>query len=217
MTEKLTIYNGALAHLEQRKLASLSEGREPKRVLDDLWDKEVAWCLERHFWNFAYRSIELQYSASVTPTFGYAYAFQKPSDCIRTRKLSTSPTFLPPLLRFAEEAGFWYADEATLYIQFNSNHAQYGMDLGKWPASFADFVEHRLARKGCKRITGSDDLLQGAHGLIKQEEKARRNAAAICAMNEPVGFAPRGSWVNSRTGFGIGRPGGDVPGDSLIG
>ncbi len=61
--DKYAIYNMALAHLQERKLARLSNGnlenREPKRVLDDFWDQEVAFCLERHFWNFIYRTVQL--------------------------------------------------------------------------------------------------------------------------------------------------------------
>ena len=215
MADRLTIYNGALAHLEQRKLASLAENREPKRVLDDIWDKEVAWCLERHFWNFSYRAVELVASTSVTPTFGYLYAFPIPTDWIRTRKLSTSPTFDPPLLDYAEEAGYWYTNISPIFVQYGSNDTAYGMDLGKWPATFASFVEFRLARMACKRITGSGDLLTGPEGLVKQEEKHRKVAAANCAMNEAVGFAPMSSWVRARRGFGtLVAPNGDEPSSS---
>lgn len=217
MTDKLTLYNEALGHLEERKLASLTERREPRFVLDDYFDGVVAYCLERKFWNFSYRSAEIDV-ANVTPLFGYLYATAIPDDWIRTRLLSASPTFNPPLLQFSEQAGFWYTNVTPIYVQYNSNDPLFGMDLGKWPASFADYVGLRLARRACKRVTGTAKLLGGPDGLIAEETKAYKIANANCAMNEAVGFAPMSGWVRARRGFGVAPgPNGDEPsGGSLI-
>lgn len=214
MTDKLTLYNLALGHLNEEKIASLAEQRKPRRALDDYWDQVLAYCLERKFWNFIYRTVQIDASATVTPAFGYKYAFTIPIDWIRTRKISTVETLNPPLTRVTEETGYWYADETPLYIQYNSRDPLYGLNLGIWPASFADYVALRLATQACNRITGKNDLLQGPQGLLKREEKAYKVAAANCAMNEAVGFAPTGSWVRSRRG-GFG-PGGDQPGGGSL-
>lgn len=215
MTDKLTLYNGALGHLQEARLGSLTEAREPRRVLDAEYDGVVAYCLERKLWNFAYRTVSIDASDTVTPAFGYAYAFTIPDDWIRTRAISSSESLQPPLLDFKEEAGYWFANVTPLYVQYNSSDVLYGMNLGAWPQSFADYVELRLAMKTCKRITGKSTLLEGPQGIIKQEDKAMKVAAANCAMNDAVGFAPAGSWVRSRIGgFGAG---GDNPGSRLIG
>lgn len=215
MTTKLASYNAALGHLEQGRLASLAENREPRRVLDDYWDKAVRYCLERKNWNFAYRSAEIGPEDTNGPRFGYRNAFKIPDDRLRTRKISAAETFDPPLLQFAEEAGYWFANVALLYVQYNSSDPHYGMNLGAWPESFANYVELRLARLACKRITGSSDLLDGPRGLIKLEDRACTVAASLCALNEPVGFRSEGLWTRSRRGEAGGR--GDAPGGSLIG
>jgi hypothetical protein len=218
-TDKLKIYNMALGHLLERRLRSLSENREPRRVLDDYWDQEVAYCLERKMWNFIQRAVTIDASTSVTPAFGFLYAFPLPDDWIRTKKISSVPTLDPPLLQMKEESGFWYTNITPIYVSYNSNNPQYGMDLSLWPASFIDYVALRLARKACGRIPGKAELLAGADGLINQEKKACTVAAANCAMNDPVGFAPMSSWVRSRRGFSplLPGPGGDSPtGGSLI-
>ena len=219
MSDKLTLYNNALAHLDERALASLSENREPRRALDAVWNDTVNYCLERKFWNFGYRTVSIDKSASVVPTFGYLFAFNIPNDWIRTRRLSAVATLEPPLTDVAEETGYWYANITPIFVQYNSNDPQYGLNLGAWPQSFADYVELRLAVKSCKRVTGSTELLMGGDGLLKREEKAYKISAANCAMNEAIGFAPQGSWVRSRRGFqrGMPGPGGDEPtGGSLI-
>jgi hypothetical protein len=76
MASKLSIYNGALLALGERKLSSLTEARGSRRRLDSVWDDGgVKSCLQAGFWNFAMQSIELTYSPSITPAFGYRYAF----------------------------------------------------------------------------------------------------------------------------------------------
>ena len=218
MADKLSIYNNALGHLFERKLSSLAEERKPRRVLDDYWDGVVAYCLEREPWNFIYRAVSIDASSTMTPGFGFLYAFKIPDDWVRTHLASSVPTFSPPLTDLREEAGYWYANFTPLYVQYNSKDPLYGMDLGKWPASFVDYVELRLARQACKRITGKEELLRGPDGLIDQERKARRTAAAIVAMNDPVGFAPQSSWVRARRGFSaqMPGPGGDSPTGSAL-
>lgn len=81
MTTQLDIYNGALLHCGERFLASLTEQREPRRLLDRVWSSNgVKTCLEQGQWNFAMRTIQIDYDPSIAPSFGYARAFQKPND-----------------------------------------------------------------------------------------------------------------------------------------
>lgn len=197
MASKLGLYNQALGHLEERKLASLTEGREARRVLDDYWDTVVKYCLEQGFWNFAMRAIQSDSSTSISPTFGYSYAFSKPSDWVRTLSVSTSETFNPPLLDYVDEPNIWYANCDPLFVKYVSNDNAYGMDLSIWPETFAYYVSLRLARLSCKRITSSDSL---KNSLATDEKGAKADALSKDAMNEPPGFPPTGSWVNSRSG-----------------
>lgn len=196
MATKLGLYNSALLILGERKLASLTEAREPRRAIDDAYDDGVAYCLEMGFWNFAMRAVQADHSASVTPAFGYTYAFAKPEDFIRTYALGSTETFDPPLLTVVDEPNYWYANIDPLYAKYVSNDVAYGMDLSLWSESFTDYVANRLAVKTCKRITGKfpDDA------LLKEEKRALAQARSKDAMDEPPGFPPRGTWVTSRLG-----------------
>lgn len=219
MTDKLTLYNEALGHLDERPLASLSEGREPRRALDAFYAGVTAYCLERKFWNFGYRAVSIDASTTIVPQFGFLYAFTIPNDWIRTRKLSSVQTLDPPLIQVAEETGYWFTNMTPIFVEYNSSDPNYGMNLGRWPQSFADYVSLRLAAKSCKRVTGSTELMGGPDGILKREEKAYKVAASICSMNEAIGFAPQSSWVRARRGFMpmMPGPGGDEPtGGSLI-
>ena len=75
MTTQLFIYNEALGHLGERQLASLSEPREPRRVLDSYWSDVVGYCLSQGLWKFARRTIQVDNSSSLTPQFGFDYFF----------------------------------------------------------------------------------------------------------------------------------------------
>ncbi|MCK1479325.1 hypothetical protein IVB27_32445 [Bradyrhizobium sp. 197] len=196
MAAKLALYNSALLVLGERKLASLAEAREPRRALDDAYDDAVAYCLEAGFWNFSMRAIQADSSASVTPTFGYTYAFTKPSDFVRLYSYGSTETFDPPLLTVVDEPNYWYANVDPIYVKYVSNDTAYGMDLSLWSESFSEYVSLRLAVKTCKRITGAfpnDDLK-------KDEKRALAIARSKDAMDEPVGFPPRGTWATSRLG-----------------
>ncbi len=205
MTAQLTLYNEALGHLEERRLATLSENREPKRVFDSFWPSVPLYCLEQGLFRFAKRIVELQASTSQTPAFGCNFVFQIPYDWIRTVMVSTEPQLDPPLLAYQEVSGYIYAPAATIYLSFISNDPSYGMNLGPWPLAFADYVALRLARRACERFTGSGGLLGGPTGLIAQETKARRVTKANDAMNDPPGLPPVPFWVRARRGaFGPG-------------
>lgn len=194
MAAKLEIYNDALLALGQERLASLAEAGTARYALDDAYDKALSYCLEAGFWNFAMRTVQIDSSASVDPAFGYTYAFLKPTDFVRLFGMSVEETMSNPLLRFVDEAGYWYADSDPLFVKFVSDDTAYGLNLALWPETFADYVAMRLAVRTCKRITGSapDDA------LLKAEKKSLSDARSKDAMNEPPGFPPRGTWVMSR-------------------
>jgi hypothetical protein len=199
---KLGVYNQALGHLGERRLASLSEAREPRRVLDDYYGEAIAHCLEMGPWKFATRLARISQTAGAAPAFGFARAFRKPDDWVRTLQLSEAEHFEPPLIRFAEERGYWYADCTRLHVSYVSNHTVFGgLDLSRWTQLFEDYVVVRLALLACPRIQGAASR---AEDLRKQERKALAAAREHDASGAAPQFPPRGSWVTSRAG-GLGN------------
>lgn len=196
MTSKLTVYNGSLRLLGERRLASLTEDRPSKRYLDDAWDDGlVDSILEQGFWNFATRSIEATASTSIEPDFGYRYAFDKPDDYIRTAAICTDEYFRNPLHEYSDEAEYWFADHDVLYIQYISNDASYGNNMAVWPETFNKLAQATLADEVKELITGNENKYE----IIKKALKdARVDARSKNAMNKPVKFSPSGSWVRAR-------------------
>ena len=191
---KLERYNGALGRLSERKLASLTEAREPRRVLDDFWDSVTAYCLARGYWKHAKRSLRVEASANITQAFGPRYAFEKPDDLVRIYLVSDSESQAPGF-SYLDENGVWYADTDTIYVTYISNDPAFGMDLSRWGAMFCEYVEARLALKAGPRITNNKADLDL---LIAEEKRAMNVALGVDAMEGPPAVPPLNSWVRAR-------------------
>jgi hypothetical protein len=203
MPSKLSIYNGALSILGERKLADLTENREPRYKLDDIWDNEfIDRVLQMGQWNFAKRSVELQASPSVTPSFGYQFAFDKPVDFIRTMAVCYDEYFDRPITQYSDEASWYFCDQETIYVSYVSNDSQWGGDFSLWPPNFTEMVEHYLAMKVGPRLTGIDI---SARVLASMWKSWLAEAKATDAMESPAKFPPKGGWARSRQGFRSGQ------------
>ena len=155
MASRLGIYNDALGMIGERELANLTENREPRRKLDSVWNRGfVDFVLSRGYWNFATRTLKLDFSTSITPAFGYLRAFDHPTDYIRLVSISEDEYFNDVLNRYVDEGAYWYADGDILYIRYVSNDASFGGDLSKWPEQFAEYAASHMAVKALPRLTG---------------------------------------------------------------
>lgn len=200
MTTRLRLYNSALTLCGERHLASLTEEREPRRLLDHVWDDEgVKACLEAGQWTFARRTMQVDYDADFSPEFGYQYAFNKPTDWCNTAALCSDEYFNTPLLRYADEIDHWYADVDVIYVKYTSDHADYGNDLSTWPQVFTDFVAAYFAKRIILKLTSDENRLAVVEKAYEKAELAAKNHNA---MGEPTKFPAQGGWTLSRQGGG---------------
>lgn len=200
MADKLKIYNGALRLCKERRLTSLTDNREPRRLLDDVWgdgstNGAVKHCLQLGQWTFAMRTGQIDHTPSVTPEFGYTYAFTQPDDMVRVSAVCSDEYFVQPLLQYADERHYWYSDLQTIYVRWVSNHENYGADLSLWPESFVQLVEAYLALEIVGNLTQGDDKIIG---LERKFTRVLKSAKSLDAMNKPTKFMPMGSWERSR-------------------
>lgn len=200
---QLSLYNGALRELGERKLASLSENVEGRRALDDVWTAAFKFCLEQGQWKFAQRTSKMDYDPSYTPPFGYTRQFVRPADCVRLTMVCSDEFFNTPLLSYAEEAGFWFANLDSIYVSYVSNDSAYGGSIALWPETYVTYVEFYLAVKIAKRLGMSGNDIEV---LKKEAHKKLVDARSKDAMESPTKFPPQGAWVGSRSGrFNSGR------------
>ena len=210
---QLGLYNEALRLLGERRLLSLTENREPRRILDDIWnDGAIDYCLEQGQWNFAMRAVEITKSTTTVPNFGYQNAFDKPSDHIRTSGVAEDEYFNVPLIRVLEEVGFWFADINPIYVRYISNSVDYGSDFTRWPQTFAKYVAAYLAAEASWPLTQDKEKKKDAFAnmLFRLNDAKSKDA-----MADATSFLPQGSWSAARHNGGSRRDRGNR--NNLIG
>ena len=198
MASKLRLFNGALVELGERRVGDTGAQEEPARELVAVYDQVIQECLSAGSWNFAMETIKADADTGVTPEFGFTEVFAKPTDWVRTIGVSEDEYFTFPLLDYYDDVNFWSADNTPIYIRYVSNDTGMGLELTRWSADFARYVELELAARICYRVTQNSSLLER---IEAKRDKARRTALNRDAMNQaqPV-FPPAGSWTRSRSG-----------------
>lgn len=218
-TDRLKIYNGALLICSEQQLASITENREPRHLLDLVWnDGGVRYCLEQAQWHFAMRATRLDYNPSIEPDWGFRRAFDKPTDWVNTSGVFQDEFLQTPLTMYADEVSYWFADLDQIFVKYVSDDSLFGMDFGKWPASFTDYVKSYFASRVVHRLPGGADHIERiTHprtGVMARNLLIAKNKAA---MTQPATFPQRGTWAAARhRGMsGFRRDGGNT--NSLIG
>lgn len=200
--DKLERFNGALRLCEERKLATLTDNREARRLLDAAWGDgstkgSVRRCLEMGQWTFATRTVQLDYSPSVSPEFGYRYAFDYPADFVRPTGIYQDEFCQCPLTLYSAERAYWYCDLQTIYVQYVSNDATYGADLSLWPENFGKTVEADLAHEIVGNLTKNREVRAD---VVSEWRYWKSEAASMDGMNRPPKTMPAGSWSRARHG-----------------
>jgi hypothetical protein len=194
---RLAIYNDALILSGERTLVSLEENREPRRLLDVVWDGALSFCLEQGQWNFAIRADRLFYSPSVEPPFGYVRAFDKPADWIRTCSVASDPYFNNPILNYTDEASYWFCNYDEIYVRYVSDSDFYGNNGSSWPETYRAFIAARLAKLLSPRLKNGSD----AQNIDIEYKTRKSDALTKDAMQEPVKRVPPGAFVSARRGY----------------
>lgn len=214
MTDKLSLYNDALLACGERFISSLTENREPRRLLDQVYASGgVEYCLERGQWNFATRTVQIDYDSGIEPPFGYRRAFEQPTDWVATRAVCADEYFREPLIRYNHEAGYFYADLDTIYLRYVSKDPLYGFNLGQWPQTFRETVAAHLASKIVLKIGGSNEEKKRLEDFRDERLKEAKNSDA---QRDPTQFPAPGFWSRARNRYNNRRDGGGTNGN-LIG
>lgn len=223
MTTRLDLYNGALLLAGERFIATLSEAREPRRLLDQVHQTTgIKAALEKGQWHFAMRAQRLDYDPSQSRDWGYTYAFAKGTDWVQTCAMCSDEYFTTPILRYADEAEYWWCDLQQIFVKFVSDDALFGGDLSKWPESFTEYVMAKYAADILPKLSGDkSEQLRNLYGppgrpevgILQMRLHAAKNAAA---QGQPTQWPAQGAWTSARRGN---RAGGNDRGNrgSLIG
>lgn len=197
MATKLSLYNGALSLLGETPLSSLAEQRPVRYWLDRAWDDGlINYCLEQGQWNWATRSTKITKSTSIIPAYGYSCAFEVPNDFMGMNSLWMDPFFKVALTEYYIEANIIYCEFDTIFLKYVSNAATYGGNLARWPETFTEYVQTRLAGKAQANVSNSLNI---DATIENKEAKALATAKNRDKRDKPKDTLPIGNWTQART------------------
>lgn len=149
---RLQVYNDALAHLGRARIYALTQASETVRALNDQYRSALRWCLQQTTWGFATRTVGLTPTTGVYPLVGFANAFAKPADWVRTMNVAADDALQVPVSTYVEEGPNWYASVPKLVVHYVSSDATFGGNPALWPPAFCDLLALRLAEVSIGRL-----------------------------------------------------------------
>lgn len=154
--DRLSLYNDALRILGERKLASLSENREPRHRLDDVYDfGAIDLCAEMAKPRFASKVKKLD-TFSTSTEHAFPNVFDLPNDYLVLVQVFSNDTLDEPVTRFFQEGRTIATDHDVVYVRYISSTS--AADLTLWLQSFARVVSSYLAREVAPRL--NPDLIE---------------------------------------------------------
>lgn len=167
---EIAIYNMALDFLDEEVAASPDDDSAVVRWLKRNFASTRDAALVRHPWNFALARGLLP-ARTTGPAFGWRYAYDEPSDCLRVLPLTADGTLNGAPVPFESEGGLILTDAAAplkvRYIRRVDNP-------GLFDPVFGEFLAARLAWKMAQWVTGKSsyaDRMKEAQGELLREAR----------------------------------------------
>lgn len=198
MASQVEICNRALTKIGGARITSMADASKGARVMSALWDTVRRAELRKRFWSFALRRASLP-SLGSAPDWGFALAYQLPSDFLRL--MQVSDIYLAPgLADYREGDDSAYAIEGlTLATDFPAPlKLRYVADItdpGAFDALFVEALSSKLAYEACYDIAQSN---QGREAAAQDYKLAVTEAARANAIEKPPQGFPDDSWMLGR-------------------
>lgn len=157
MADKTYIVNLAAIRLGCLPLLDLDSDTSKKGlVFRTVYDEALKLALVDHPWGFATKRAILA-QENITPAFGYAYSYAKPSDCLRILGLCDTHhhrSDVNPELIFRMEGGHLLTNQSTVWVKYIALITNEGMFSPGFVSAFA----YHLAAEAAYGITGNGSL-----------------------------------------------------------
>lgn len=198
MASQVEIVNRALTKLGAARITSMGDANKSARTMSALWDTVRRSELRKRNWSFAMRRSSLA-SLSTAPNWGFALAYQLPSDFLRLVQVSDL-YIIPGLTDYREGDDSAYAIEGSqLLTDFPAplklRYVADVTDPGAFDALFVEVMASKLAYEGCYDIMQSN---QGREAAAQDYKAAVAEGVRTNAIEKPPQGFPDDSWVMGR-------------------
>ncbi len=179
---------------------SEADDNAASRAIEAVYNGLLDSLLRTYRWSFA---IKRQQLARLTeaPVFGYQFAYQLPSDCIRIDAVSDAAhldwcdhewsSYKLPTPRYQIEGRKILTDMDSVFIRYGSRMT----DPTEYDEAFTEALACKLAAEICEAITQSSTKKQAA---LQDYDQAIKNARSASAIERPAISQQDTSWYTSR-------------------
>lgn len=147
-SSKVEIANIALVGLRAAVINSFSDGTTEANAVDVIWDTVRQSELAKHPYNFAMKRASLN-RLTTAPSFGYAYQYQLPVDCLRVWRVEGN-------FDYRIEGNKILTDEESAKIVYVYDND----DITTWSSLFSDLVAARLRVELAYTLAADETLLK---------------------------------------------------------
>jgi hypothetical protein len=188
---QLGLYNSALLLVGQRKLTGLTEEREPRHLLDDVYDLgAIEYCLEIVKPKFASVTVKLD-SPATSSVHGLDSVHTLPTTYLTNGVVGvySDDKLDQPIERYFVEGNTLVCEYDTVYLRYIDTAAV--TTFTYWSQSFTRVVASYLAREICIKLAPSQyedisalfvDRVEVAQGLSSDSEPENRSSGTTVTL-----------------------------------
>ena len=192
MAGKVEIANRALTKLGAERILLITDPSKEARVMNSMFDTVFDAELRRARWKFAIKRTTLP-ALVATPEWGYAYAYQLPSDLLALVQVNEF------YLRGLKQKTLWTIESGQILTDLAAplkvRYIRRVDNLGVLDPLFVEVMACKLAYEACETLTQSSQKRQqaGEEYRFAMDEAVRQDA-----IENPPDELPWGSWLDSR-------------------
>lgn len=187
-TSKVSIANGALQRLGEKRIESLTQDHPSARSMNAAFERTVRAEIRRYGWNFAIKRQSVAADATDETILSTWNRYSLPNDYIRLLRDDESGMTVDWKI---EGIFILSADAAPLQFRYLA----YIEDPAYYDSLFVEVLECKLAMVCCKEITGSHS---NAAGVKLDYEDAIAQARKANAFEKEAQEFPEDSWLAAR-------------------
>lgn len=187
-----SIMNMALDLLEEEPMLSPDDDRPAVRWMNRNYLPVLDSLIEGHPWNFALKRASIPALAEA-PAFGWRYAFQLPSDCIRVMPLTYAGHRNGPSIPYEMEGRQILTDAAA---PLRIRYLRRVTDMATMSPSFVQAFAASLAFRSANWITGKQSYAQA---LKDEAARLMATAQSIDSLSGTPEEPEDDSWVSGRS------------------
>lgn len=198
MASQVDIANRALSKIGDKRIIAFTDDTKQARAINSAFALVRDAEMRKHRWSFTIKRDQLA-AATTAPSFGYAYRFQLPTDCLRVLEVgkyfpapSTSNLRNGPDSAWAVEGRYVLSDEAgPLYLRYIASIT----DTTLWDACFCEVLACKLAFELADELSASLERKDSCQREYVLQLSEARHANAI---ELPPSGLPDDTWVTCR-------------------